>query len=214
MENDNLDKDSINDEPNTYDGEAEGVVSSSSDEKAESVGELNEFDLSKNLNDASIKSEEDSKFDSLESFPILVIDDDRWIQRIFSQYLKTWGFEYHNASDSYEGIDLAIKHKPLLIFLDIIMPDVTGDIMLKFLKRIESLSQIPVVIISGNLNKDVLKSTYRDGASGFISKPFTKELLLQKILEVLDPRIINKMIEVGVMDEKLLKEKNVSTNVE
>jgi len=118
--------------------------------------------------------------DPLESYPILVIDDDRWIQRIFSQYLKNWGFEYISASNSFEGLDLAIKHKPLVIFLDIIMQDVTGDITLKFIRGVESISNTPVVIISGNLNKDVLKSTYKDGATGFISKPFTKEILYQK----------------------------------
>lgn len=151
--------------------------------------------------------------DPLESYPVLVIDDDRWIQRIFSQYLKNWGFEYLNASNSFEGLDLAIKHKPLLIFLDIIMPDVTGDITLKFIRGIESISKTPVVIISGNLNKDVLKSTYKDGATGFISKPFTKEILYQKIKEVLDPKIYKRMVHDELIDPKALKVSTVTTNV-
>jgi FixJ family two-component response regulator len=60
------------------------------------------------------------------------------------------------------------------------MQDVTGDITLKFIRGVESISNTPVVIISGNLNKDLLKSTYKDGATGFISKPFNKEILYQK----------------------------------
>jgi CheY-like chemotaxis protein len=141
-----------------------------------------------------------------EKFPILIVDDDRWIQRIFNQYLSKWNFEHIEAFDSFEGMDQALRHKPLMIFLDIIMPEVTGDITLKFLRAVEITKDIPVVIISGNLNKDVLKNTYRDGAAGFLSKPFTKEVLLAKIVEVLDDEILKKMMRAGLIDPKLVKQ--------
>lgn len=142
-----------------------------------------------------------------DSYPILIIDDDRWIQRIFAQYLKSWGFDHIVATNPFEGLDLAIKKKPIMIFLDIIMPYVTGDITLKFLKGVEEVKDIPVVIISGNLNKEVLKTTYKDGATGFISKPFTKDILYSKIWEVVDPSIIKRMIKDGLMDLKLAQKK-------
>lgn len=153
----------------------------------------------------SAESEDKEMSPSLDSYPVVVIDDDRWIQRIFNQYLKNWGFDYFPASNSFEGLDVSIKSKPLIIFLDIIMPDVTGDITLKFIRGIEELRDTPVVIISGNLNKDVLKTTYKDGATGFISKPFSKELLFQKIKDVLDPKIFRRMVEDGLIDPKLIK---------
>lgn len=153
----------------------------------------------------SAESEDKEMSPSLDSYPVVVIDDDRWIQRIFNQYLKNWGFDYFPASNSFEGLDVSIKSKPLIIFLDIIMPDVTGDITLKFIRGIEELRDTPVVIISGNLNKDVLKTTYKDGATGFISKPFSKEILFQKIKDVLDPKIFRRMVEDGLIDPKLIK---------
>ncbi len=154
----------------------------------------------------SAVSENQEAKENEEKFPILIVDDDRWIQRIFNQYLSGWGFEHVEAFDSFEGMDQAIRHKPLMIFLDIIMPEVTGDITLKFLSTVEITKDIPVVIISGNLNKDVLKNTYRDGAAGFLSKPFTKEVLLAKIVNVLDDEIIKKMIRSGLIEPKLVKE--------
>lgn len=159
----------------------------------------------------SAESEDKEMSPSLDSYPVVVIDDDRWIQRIFNQYLKNWGFDYFPASNSFEGLDVSIKSKPLIIFLDIIMPDVTRDITLKFIRGIEELRDTPVVIISGNLNKDVLKTTYKDGATGFISKPFSKEILFQKIKDVLDPKIFRRMVEDGLIDPKLIKSAAMSS---
>jgi|GEM_PF-1785999 len=137
--------------------------------------------------------------DPLDAYKVLVIDDDRWMQRIFSQYLKTWGMTHLAAPDSFKGLELALEEKPLMIFLDIVMPDVTGDITIKFLKHMELTKDIPVVIISGNLNKEVLKNTYKDGAQGFITKPFTKEVLQEKISTSIDKKIIRRMIKDGLI---------------
>lgn len=201
----------------------EKLDSPENEEKIENTSENNETNLvesaeskvetgteeikteSKNITEESNGEIASEMSESLERYPVVVVDDDRWIQRIFNQYLKSWGFEYIAASNSFEGLDLSIKNKPLIIFLDIIMPDVTGDITLKFIRGIEELAQTPVVIISGNLNKDVLKSTYKDGAAGFISKPFTKEILYQKIKDVLDPKIYNRMVADGLIDPSLIK---------
>ena len=71
-----------------------------------------------------------------ESYPILIIDDDIWIQRIICYYLQNWGFKTYSAYNAFDGLALAIKHRPTLIVLDIIMPEVEGDILLKMLKRI------------------------------------------------------------------------------
>mgnify|MGYP001549817200 CR=1 FL=1 len=156
-------------------------------------------DFGSDDSDVSSSSSDEAIAPSLDKYKILIIDDDRWIQRIFSQYLNSWGFTHVQASDAFEGLDLTIKEKPLIVFLDIIMPDVSGDITLKFIRNIESIKNTPVVIISGNLNKDVLKNTYRDGASGFISKPFTKDVLLQKVMEVLPKPVYNRMIKDNVL---------------
>ena len=128
-----------------------------------------------------------------ESFPILIIDDDSWIQRILSHHLQDWGFKTYTALDAFEGLAFAIKHKPLLILLDIVMPELNGDVLLKMLKKIEITSNIPTLIISSNLNRDLLGETYKSGAAGFISKPFSQQILFEKIRDCLDPLILNKM---------------------
>ncbi|MCX6148686.1 MAG: response regulator [Candidatus Kapabacteria bacterium] len=142
-----------------------------------------------------------------EQIIILTIDDDKWIQRIFSQYLQQWGFKHILSSDAFSGLTEAINQQPHLIFLDLIMPDVTGEVLLQFLKNLEYTRDIPVVIISGNLNKEVLRNTYILGAKGFISKPFNQDILYSKIKEVIDPELFEKMVDLGRIVPNALKKK-------
>lgn len=156
------------------------------------------------------QSPEEPKYDiaeALDVYNILTIDDDKWIQRIFSQYLNQWGFNNISAMDPFSGLEEAIRNKPLIIFLDIVMPEVNGDLLIKFLKKLEYTSKIPVVIISGNLNKELIKNTYLSGAAGFITKPFNQETLFNKIKEVLDPAIFNRMIKDGKINTAQIKKK-------
>lgn len=118
---------------------------------------------------------------------VLIIDDDQWIQRVVSHHLKNWGFDTVSAFDAVEGIASAAKIMPRFILLDIIMPEANGDLVLKILKKIEYTSNIPVIIMSGNLNVSVIGSTYKNGAAGFISKPIKEITLLRKIKEILVP---------------------------
>jgi CheY-like chemotaxis protein len=132
------------------------------------------------------------------AYTILVIDDDKWIQRLLCRLLNSWGFSTLSAMDSIEGISMAIKHRPMLIFLDIVLPDIMGDVVLKLFKTLDLTSAIPVIMLSGNLNLELLANTFKDGASGFVSKPFNEEILIEKLNECLGPTNFNK-----IRDEKI-----------
>lgn len=162
----------------------------------------------KDTNEISSNVEDDFDFaEALEVYNILTIDDDKWIQRIFTQYLSTWGFTNISAYDPFSGLTEAIKNKPLMIFLDIHLPEVSGELLIKFLKRVEFTKNIPIIIISGNLNKDIIRSTYLAGAAGFITKPFNQETLFAKIKEVLNPAIMNRLIKDGKINTAMIKKK-------
>ncbi len=120
-----------------------------------------------------------------ESFDVLIIDDDQWIHRILTHYLKEFGLNVSSSFNAFDGIAKAVQSPPILILLDIIMPEVKGDVLLKMLKKIKVTSNVPVIIMSGNLNKLILGDTYKNGAAGFISKPFSKDLVFEKIRECL-----------------------------
>jgi CheY-like chemotaxis protein len=135
----------------------------------------------------------DSLTNSLGQRSVLIIDDDKWIHRVISSFLQTYGVNTYSAYDPVEGLAFAINKRPMLIFLDIILPDIKGDMLLRALKKVEVTSHIPVIILSGNLDKNVLGKTYKAGAAGFITKPFSQNVLTEKMIEVLDPEIITRL---------------------
>ncbi len=138
----------------------------------------------------AVRELDQNRKDSDGNHPILLIDDDKWIHRVVCHYLKSWGFSPISAFDPIEGIAMAVKHRPLLILLDIVMPEVKGDVLLKMLKKIELTSNIPIIIISGNLNTEILGLTFRDGALDFISKPIKEDILYEKINSAITPNFL------------------------
>lgn len=124
---------------------------------------------------------------------VLTIDDDQWIQKLILRMFKGWGLYPISALDPYNGLHLAIKYRPLVILLDLNLPDVKGLNVLKMLKAIEITNHIPVLILSANINKNILSDALKFGANGFISKPFKEEILFQKIRQNLDRKIAEEL---------------------
>lgn len=115
----------------------------------------------------------------------LIIDDDIWMQRIMLKNLKQYGFdEIYTASDGFNGLALAIEHLPTLIVLDILMKELDGVAVLKILKTIKLTCDIPVLVGSGVTDVDVIARVVRAGTSHFISKPYSKATLEEKLKDV------------------------------
>ena len=66
--------------------------------------------------------------DNSKSRPILIIDDDAWIARVIGSYVRSFGFNPISTSDPVEGIISALEMNPLIIFLDIFMPDIGQEL--------------------------------------------------------------------------------------
>lgn len=115
----------------------------------------------------------------------LIIDDDIWMQRIMLKNLKQYGFdEIYTASDGFNGLALAIEHLPTLIVLDILMKELDGVAVLKMLKTVKLTRDIPVLVGSGVTDVDVIARVVRAGTSHFISKPYSKATLEEKLHDV------------------------------
>jgi len=114
----------------------------------------------------------------------LIIDDDKWTRTLLLRFLKEFKIMSIEADNPYTGISYAMKENPDIIFLDIYLPEINGDKILKILKEIDHTKNIPIVMISGNFNKELLHDTYTRGAAGFISKPFNREVVQEMLHKV------------------------------
>jgi len=111
----------------------------------------------------------------------LIIDDDNWNYRIISRYLNNYNIKTNYAEKALEGLANAVNNKPDLILLDLVLPELSGIYVLKTLKLIESTKDIPVLILSGNIDVDTIRLTKKYGAKDFISKPYKESTILEKL---------------------------------
>jgi DNA-binding response OmpR family regulator len=110
---------------------------------------------------------------------LLLIDDEQRILNFISRALGAEGIEVDAAPDGEEGLRLALSHPYDLVILDLVMPGMDGETVLRSLLR-RKPSQ-PVLILSA-LNDTASKvSSLEHGAEDYISKPFSLEELLARV---------------------------------
>jgi len=105
---------------------------------------------------------------------ILVIDDDPSVLDLMTRYLSKLGFLAMTAENGLEGLRLAERVRPLLILLDVMMPERDGWSILQQIKADPGLAHIPVIMLSIVDNEQM---GMRLGASNYLVKPVDRERL-------------------------------------
>ncbi|MFT4996674.1 MAG: twitching motility two-component system response regulator PilH [Flavobacteriales bacterium] len=116
---------------------------------------------------------------------VLIVDDSPTeIQKMKSILTKN-GHEVIEASGGQEGVDAAKSELPDVVLMDIVMPGVNGFQATRQIKKNDSTSHIPVIIVTTkNQDTDRIWSQ-RQGAVGYLVKPIDEKKLLKTIKEVL-----------------------------
>ncbi|MBI5324298.1 MAG: response regulator [Ignavibacteriae bacterium] len=126
-------------------------------------------------------------------YKALIIDDDIWMQRILSKTLESYGFKTLLSANGIEGVALAVEYVPNLIILDILMPELSGQLTLKILKKIKVTKHIPILMVSAMSNTENLGLAVKAGVSGFISKPFTRATVFEKLINIFGKDNLDKI---------------------
>lgn len=103
---------------------------------------------------------------------ILIVEDDVFFQKFYSQKLLEAGFTVNVATDGDEAIVKAIKTKPDLIILDIIMPKKDGFEVLEDISKDRVLSKIPILVFSTLGQDSDVQKALSLGAVGYVNKTF------------------------------------------
>lgn len=111
---------------------------------------------------------------------ILAVDDDPVVLEAVNEVFKS---EYNIllAKDGHEAIEVAGDHEIDVILLDIMMPGFDGFSTLMLLKESERTRDIPVIMLTAVGKKEKIIAAFRDGAAGYVLKPFKEETLRNKI---------------------------------
>lgn len=120
---------------------------------------------------------------------ILVVDDSRTMRRIIGTALKGMGYSAASILEASDGVEaLAVLREADyavdIILVDWNMPNMDGLALLKQLQAVDRLKDIPVIMVTGEAQKDRVLEAIQAGARNYIVKPFTPETLRQKILTI------------------------------
>lgn len=104
---------------------------------------------------------------------ILIVDDDIELREVYAEVFKNADFEVFEAQDGVEGIDIASKKTPDVIFTGIVMPRMDGFTMMEALKKTVMTANIPIVISSHMGREEDQRRANELGANDFIIRNIT-----------------------------------------
>lgn len=110
---------------------------------------------------------------------VLIADDSRFQVQLLAKTLQEKGYKTLVAEDSLQAGIVALRALPDAIIVDVNMPGGSGIEMLKRLKRSIKTKNIPVVVVSGSCDGDVVAVARELGAAEFLAKPVDVDRLCE-----------------------------------
>jgi len=118
---------------------------------------------------------------------ILIVEDDPLLSKMYQTKLSIEGFEARAAYDGEEGLKMVKGDPPNLILLDLMLPKMDGFSVLKELKKLPKIKDIPVIVFSNLAQASDIQLAKELGAADYIVKAhLTPNAVVEKIKEFID----------------------------
>ncbi len=114
--------------------------------------------------------------------PIIVVEDDRKMARMIKAYLEGAGFRVVHFEKGKEAIKAALKEMPLLVILDLKLPDISGEEVCQELKEI---GDFPIIMLTSKSLEEERITGFALGADDYVVKPFSPRELVYRVKAVL-----------------------------
>jgi DNA-binding response OmpR family regulator len=115
---------------------------------------------------------------------VLLLEDNPSVRELIKVLLETEGYAIIEASDGPDGLTKAEELKPDLMILDLMMPGLDGENVLRTMRRHSKLSKVPVLVVSGKYESlDALRNLI--GHENIFPKPFEPSRMLDRIGELI-----------------------------
>ena len=139
---------------------------------------------------------------------VLIVEDNELNMKLFHDLLEAHGYHTVGTRNGIDALDLARKHRPDLILMDIQLPEVSGLEVTKWLKDDPELKAIPVVAVTAFAMKGDEERIREGGCEAYLSKPIS----VGKFIET-DPAFPGAGAEGAVMSARVLVVDDVPANV-
>ena len=130
---------------------------------------------------------------------VLIVDDEPQIRRLLTVTLEANAYRVLSAANGQEGVVLAAQHRPALVILDLGLPDMSGQ---EVLRRLREWSDIPAIVLSVQDDEKGKVAALDGGADDYVTKPFNTDELLARLRVAL--RRSSKTEEDAVVQAKNL----------
>lgn len=109
---------------------------------------------------------------------VLIVDDEPQIRRLLTVSLEASAYRVMSAVSGQEGLVLAAQHRPALVILDLGLPDLSGQ---EVLRRLREWSNAPVLVLSVQDDEKGKVAALDAGADDYVTKPFNTDELLARL---------------------------------
>ncbi len=116
---------------------------------------------------------------------IIVVEDEQDAAEMFAEMMRVNGFRVLNVSSSTPAIALITQERPAAVILDIMMPDISGLEVLRFMRNDPALVKIPVVVVSAKVLPTDIQTGLQAGATVYLTKPVRYLDLRDAVLKAL-----------------------------
>jgi two-component system, chemotaxis family, chemotaxis protein CheY len=122
------------------------------------------------------------------STTILAVDDSKIIRKIISGAINLLGYDFLEAEDGQKALQVLLEHKAdiSLVLLDWNMPNLDGYQTLQAIKADPTTKHIPVMMVTTESERTNVVKAVKAGASNYLTKPFSQDDLITKIMECLE----------------------------
>ena len=122
---------------------------------------------------------------------VMIVDDDQDMRAIVRTHLTMNGMEVCEAINGILALKTVTRLRPDLVLLDIMMPDIDGVSVCRYIKVNVNIVQPPIVIMMTGLNDrdHIGMDSIKAGADEYLVKPFSGDILVTKVEEALKNRI-------------------------
>ena len=115
-------------------------------------------------------------------YPILVVEDDPKIAHIVRVYLEGAGFRVRHVERGGNALAAALEEKPLLVILDLMLPDMSGE---EVCLKLKEIGDMPVIMLTAKASEEERVAGFALGADDYVVKPFSPRELVFRAKAVL-----------------------------
>ncbi len=112
---------------------------------------------------------------------ILIVEDNELNMKLFNDLLRAHGYDTIQTRSGTEAIELARRHRPDLILMDIQLPEVSGLDVTRWIKEDEELHAIPVIAVTAFAMKGDEERIRKGGCEAYISKPISVARFMETV---------------------------------